>query len=195
MKYSVIQFEFDCCYFVKTTRETRDQRLKLKCFLKSFVRCGGAYETQERATTGPDALRHTARGRLQGAARGGNATGHGACCGRSGRRGAGEAGHGTREHPRQDDVENVMRSATEQSLRFLVEKWLGPVSAPVHVTQFGRTKWDHTRYVRVETSAPDGVRSLFFFRHDDGCWCVFPPTSKRRRSVESWRQVAAQAAA
>jgi hypothetical protein len=88
-----------------------------------------------------------------------------------------------------------MRSATEQSLRFLVEKWLGPVSAPVHVTQFGRTKWDHTRYVRVETSAPDGVRSLFFFRHDDGCWCVFPPTSKRRRPVESWRQVATQAAA
>lgn len=194
MKYSVIQFEFDCCYFVKTTRETRDQRLKLKCFLKSFVRCGGAYETQERATTGPDADGHTACGRLQGAARGCNATGDRACCARGGR-GAGEAGHRTRKHPRQDDVENVMRNATEQSLRFLVEKWLGPGSAPVHVTQFGRTKWDHTRYVRVETSAPDGLRSLFFFRHDDGCWCVFPPTSNRRRPVESWRQVGAQAAA
>jgi hypothetical protein len=70
-----------------------------------------------------------------------------------------------------------MKTATEQSLRFLVEKWLGPVSGPVHVTQVGRTKWDHTRYVRVETALQDGLRSLFFFRHDDGCWCVFPPTA------------------
>ena len=88
-----------------------------------------------------------------------------------------------------------MRNATEQSLRFLVEKWLGPVVAPVHVTQFGRTKWDNTRYVRVETSSPDGGRSLFFFRHDDGRWCVFPPTSHKRQFVESWLSQAAQAAA
>ena len=195
MKYSVIQFEFDCCYFVKTTRETRDQRLKLKCFLKSLVRCGGAYETQKRATTGPDAVGHAARGKLQVAASGCNATGNRARGGRGSGSGAGQAGHGAREHPRQDDVENVMRNATEQSLRFLVEKWLGPVSAPVHVTQFGRTKWDNTRYVRVETSASDGLRSLFFFRHGDGCWCVFPPTSNRRRPVESWRREVAQAAA
>jgi len=90
-----------------------------------------------------------------------------------------------------------MKAATEQSLRFLVEKWLGPVSAPVRITQVGRTKWDHTRYVRVETGLQDGVRSLFFFRHNDGCWCVFPPTSNRQRgSDESWRREApAQAAA
>ncbi|MBP0592922.1 hypothetical protein J8I87_24960 [Paraburkholderia sp. LEh10] len=89
-----------------------------------------------------------------------------------------------------------MRAATEQSLRFLVEKWLAPVAAPVHVTQFGRTKWDSTRFVRVETSPPDGLRSLFFFRHADGCWCVFPPTSARQRPVDSWRRAeAAQAAA
>ena len=88
-----------------------------------------------------------------------------------------------------------MRAATEQSLRFLVEKWLGPVSAPVHVTQFGRTKWDNTRYVRVETSLPDSSRSLFFFRHDDGCWCVFPPTSGKHHPVESWRRAAAAQAA
>ena len=89
-----------------------------------------------------------------------------------------------------------MKAATEQSLRFLVEKWLGPVSAPVRVMQFGRTKWDHTRYVRVETGLQDGLRSLFFFRHDDGCWCVFPPTSNRQRPVESWqREAAAQVAA
>ncbi|MEM5384788.1 hypothetical protein VSR68_14465 [Paraburkholderia phymatum] len=81
-----------------------------------------------------------------------------------------------------------MKPATEQSLHFLVDKWLGPVSAPVRVTQVGRTKWDNTRYVRVETSLPDSRRSLFFFRHDDGCWCVFPPTPKKRHSEdESWQ--------
>ncbi|MEI5998827.1 hypothetical protein H3V53_16905 [Paraburkholderia bengalensis] len=88
-----------------------------------------------------------------------------------------------------------MKAATEQSLRFLVDKWLGPVSAPVHVTQFGRTKWDSTRYVRVETSLPDHSRSLFFFRHADGCWCVFPPTHRKRAYAESWRASLAQAAA
>ncbi|ACC72054.1 hypothetical protein PPMP20_24380 [Paraburkholderia phymatum] len=88
-----------------------------------------------------------------------------------------------------------MRNATEQSLRFLVEKWLAPVDSPVHVTQFGRTKWDNRRYVRVETSSPDGMRSLFFFRHDDGCWCVFPPTPYRPRRVERWRSMAAEVAA
>ncbi|MFM0034144.1 hypothetical protein PQQ53_03050 [Paraburkholderia strydomiana] len=70
-----------------------------------------------------------------------------------------------------------MRAASEQSLRFLVEKWLAPAqSAPVHVTEFSRTRVGGRRYVRVETSAKGGLRSLFFFRHDDGCWCVFPPT-------------------
>ncbi|TGP45159.1 hypothetical protein EN871_11375 [bacterium M00.F.Ca.ET.228.01.1.1] len=70
-----------------------------------------------------------------------------------------------------------MRGASEQSLRFLVEKWLAPApSAVVHVTEFSRTRVGGRRYVRVETSAGNGSRGLFFFRHDDGCWCVFPPT-------------------
>jgi hypothetical protein len=56
-----------------------------------------------------------------------------------------------------------MRAASERSLRFLVEKWLAPgPSVPVHVTEFSREA---------------GSRGLFFFRHDDGCWCVFPPTA------------------
>ncbi|MFT4069062.1 hypothetical protein [Paraburkholderia sp.] len=70
-----------------------------------------------------------------------------------------------------------MRSASERSLRFLVEKWLAPSpSSPVYVTEFGRTRTCGRRYVRVETSPEEGGRGLFFFRHDDGCWCVFPPT-------------------
>jgi hypothetical protein len=35
--------------------------------------------------------------------------------------------------------------------------------------------------VCVETSSPAGARALFFFRHDDGSWCVFPQTSNRRK--------------
>lgn len=69
-----------------------------------------------------------------------------------------------------------MRATSEQSLRFLVEKWLAP-GLPVHVTEFSRTRVGGRRYVRVETSLEAGSRGLFFFRHDDGCWCVFPPTA------------------
>jgi hypothetical protein len=86
-----------------------------------------------------------------------------------------------------------VRAASEQSLRFLVEKWLSPVpSIPVRVTEFSRTRIDRTRYVRVETLSPDGLRALFFFRHDDGCWCVFPPTVDRPKRLHE--RLAAEAA-
>jgi hypothetical protein len=77
-----------------------------------------------------------------------------------------------------------MRGASDHSLRFLVEKWLAPSpSAPVHVTEFSRMRVGGCRYVRVEAADGTGSRGLFFFRHDDGCWCVFPPTSDRARSI------------
>jgi hypothetical protein len=73
-----------------------------------------------------------------------------------------------------------MKNSNEQSLRCQVKKWLAPAPAiPVHVTEFSRTRWGGRRYVCVETSSPDGARALFFFRHDDGSWCVFPPTADR----------------
>jgi hypothetical protein len=75
-----------------------------------------------------------------------------------------------------------MKNTNEQSLRCQVEKWLAPAPAtPVHVTEFSRTQWGGRRYVCVETA--DGARALFFFRHDDGSWFVFPPASDRRKSV------------
>ncbi|ANB77829.1 hypothetical protein AYM40_36355 (plasmid) [Paraburkholderia phytofirmans OLGA172] len=67
----------------------------------------------------------------------------------------------------------------EQSLRWLVEKWLAPAATPVHVT---RTRWMHasqTRSVRVETIRKDGPVAIFFFQHEDGAWCVFPPAAAR----------------
>lgn len=70
--------------------------------------------------------------------------------------------------------------AGHQSLRLLVEKWLAPTAAtPLHVT---RCTWTHaslTRSVRVETIRNSAPVALFFFRHDDGTWCVFPPAAGR----------------
>lgn len=77
-----------------------------------------------------------------------------------------------------------MKNTHEQSLRCQVEKWLAPAPAtPVHVTRFSCTGWNGQRYVCVETSSPAGTRALFFFRHDDGSWSVFPPTANRRKST------------
>ncbi|MGX6998621.1 hypothetical protein [Caballeronia sp. KNU42] len=68
----------------------------------------------------------------------------------------------------------------EKSLHYLVEKWLAPTSARgIHVIQFGRTGFANSRYVRVEASTPSGSHAIFFFRHDDGSWSVFPPASSR----------------
>lgn len=70
--------------------------------------------------------------------------------------------------------------ATERSLRFLVEKWLGPTLArPIRVTRFTRTRPERRRYVRVEAPRPEGSIVLFFFQHDDGVWRVFPPGTTR----------------
>jgi hypothetical protein len=77
-----------------------------------------------------------------------------------------------------------MKAAGEQSLRFLVEKWLAPSpSIPIRVTEFSRTRMGGTRYVRVETALAAGARGLFFFRHDDGRWCVFPPSADARKAA------------
>jgi hypothetical protein len=77
-----------------------------------------------------------------------------------------------------------MKNASNRSLRYQVEKWLAPASTSlVHVTEFGRTRRGRTRYVRVETSSSTGVRVLFFFRHDDGTWHVFPPAVDTQKST------------
>lgn len=75
-----------------------------------------------------------------------------------------------------------MKSTSEKSLRWQVEKWLAPAPGlPVHVIEFSRTTRGRSRYVYVATA--DGVRALFFFRHDDGAWSVCPPALDRRESV------------
>jgi len=67
-----------------------------------------------------------------------------------------------------------------KSLHLLVEKWLTPHrSTPIRVTRFGAARSNGRRYVLVEVLRPEGAVALFFFRHDDGAWRVFPPESGR----------------
>jgi hypothetical protein len=68
----------------------------------------------------------------------------------------------------------------ERSLRVLVEKWLGREDAKsARVTRFSHGTRRRWRYVCVETRRQAGAFSIVFFRHDDGSWCVFPPSNPR----------------
>ncbi|MGF6301347.1 hypothetical protein OKW42_004700 [Paraburkholderia sp. WC7.3d] len=78
--------------------------------------------------------------------------------------------------------------SSERSLRLMVEKWLTPNSAMlVRVTKIRRSRSDHGRTVRIEASRAAGPIELFFFRHSDGTWCVFPPENERPSMSASWR--------
>ena len=69
-----------------------------------------------------------------------------------------------------------MTSTVEQSLRSVAEKWFEfePLKS-ARVTMFSRTLSGGRRYVCIETTHDREKLALFFFRHDDGCWRVFPP--------------------
>ncbi|EEA01126.1 conserved hypothetical protein [Burkholderia sp. H160] len=73
-----------------------------------------------------------------------------------------------------------MKTVEEQSLRYQVDKWLAPTTTrSVHVIRFSRTCSDRRRFVCIESSHPVNSHALFFFRHDDGCWRVFPALPDR----------------
>ncbi|WP_266229073.1 hypothetical protein [Paraburkholderia sp. CNPSo 3076] len=73
-----------------------------------------------------------------------------------------------------------MGIAPESSLRSLVEKWFGPISAtPVRITRSGRAQSNQQVSVHIELQLPGGAVGLFFFRHLDGSWRVFPPEAER----------------
>ncbi|MGO4332400.1 hypothetical protein AB4Z48_39275 [Cupriavidus sp. 2TAF22] len=66
--------------------------------------------------------------------------------------------------------------ATSISLRGLIDKWLGArLAAPARITRVRGARAGRRGCVRVEVAGPSGQLSMFFFRHGDGCWCVFPP--------------------
>nr|WP_084754477.1 hypothetical protein [Paraburkholderia tuberum] len=71
-------------------------------------------------------------------------------------------------------------ASTGKSLRLMVENWLGPNRGmAVRVIEFGHSRSHRGGYVRVEALRPTGSVSMFFFRHRDGTWNVFPPNLER----------------
>ena len=71
-------------------------------------------------------------------------------------------------------------NATGSSLRILVDKWLAPnAGVPARVVRFSRMQESRLRYVCVEAVYPARTIAIFFFRHGDGSWCVFPPPARR----------------
>ncbi|MFC0401467.1 hypothetical protein [Paraburkholderia rhizosphaerae] len=71
-------------------------------------------------------------------------------------------------------------NATGKTLHWAVDKWLAPTPArPARVTRFARGDGQGRRCVRVEAEQPGGLMAIFFFRHRDGSWNVFPPAVER----------------
>ncbi|CAL8476982.1 conserved protein of unknown function (plasmid) [Caballeronia sp. S22] len=66
------------------------------------------------------------------------------------------------------------------SLRSVVDKWMAPTSASsIRFNRCTYSTLSHTRCVRAESLGASGRLAIFFFRHDDGSWRVFPPPSAR----------------
>ena len=72
-------------------------------------------------------------------------------------------------------------NANRTSLGALIEKWLGAgASTPKRIIRF-RDSGQHSVCVQVKVARLAGEASLFFFRHDDGSWQVFPPCHVAQR--------------
>ncbi|RZF24224.1 hypothetical protein EVC45_40015 [Paraburkholderia sp. UYCP14C] len=67
-------------------------------------------------------------------------------------------------------------ASAARSLRTMVQDWLSPTRG-FRVSHVGRTVGG--RYVCVVADNGSGPMAIFFFRHRDGSWCVFPPPPER----------------
>ncbi|AUT63720.1 hypothetical protein C2L65_18990 [Paraburkholderia terrae] len=68
----------------------------------------------------------------------------------------------------------------QTSLRALVEHWLAPGKTQrVRVVEFRNNRVRQQCYVRVEVLKTGERMAMFFFRHQDGIWRVFPPARVR----------------
>jgi hypothetical protein len=73
------------------------------------------------------------------------------------------------------------------SLRSLVEKWMSPsVGLTLQVSRCGYSDPHRRRFVRVRTECSTGMLEVAFFRHDDGCWHVFPQARTRPTMYANW---------
>lgn len=71
-------------------------------------------------------------------------------------------------------------NSVKNSLRETVEHWLAPnLASKLRVTEFRNRRSRHECYVCVEALTAAGPVALFFFRHQDGVWRIFPPSRER----------------
>ncbi|MGF6546083.1 hypothetical protein QFZ96_001153 [Paraburkholderia youngii] len=77
------------------------------------------------------------------------------------------------------DIEGKIM-AGNRSLRSEVEKLVGPTRGRgACVRLLDRCRSGGTCRVCIQIDRPSGTFSLFFFRHADGTWHVFPPGLRR----------------
>ncbi|MDR5795096.1 hypothetical protein QCE49_17125 [Caballeronia sp. LZ008] len=67
-------------------------------------------------------------------------------------------------------------SEQRKSLRFLMHDWLGR-AGNIRISRAARSRAMPWRAVRIEIMVASEAFAIVFFRHDDGSWCVYPPTS------------------
>jgi len=68
----------------------------------------------------------------------------------------------------------------EKSLRVLVDKWFGATGVRLVRVQLRRLPGPTAaRCICVEAQRPAGTLTVFFFRHNNGSWQVFPPETIR----------------
>ena len=71
-----------------------------------------------------------------------------------------------------------MKRNGEQSLREQIHKWVvDRGTGNWHIARFGRTRFTRSRYVYVACPGIGTPLGMFFFRHNDGSWRVYPPLS------------------
>lgn len=71
-----------------------------------------------------------------------------------------------------------MRDAST-SLRSLFEKWIGDSDRAATRVIRARHPTQGTGCVEVQFERASALHSIWFFRHGDGAWCVFPPAPRR----------------
>ncbi|VVE58001.1 hypothetical protein PTE30175_05165 [Pandoraea terrae] len=68
----------------------------------------------------------------------------------------------------------------DRSLRSVVEKWFGRDShSSLHLSRVMHSQLGRNHCLRVDLPHSGNFITVFFFRHDDGGWSVFPPATKR----------------
>lgn len=71
-------------------------------------------------------------------------------------------------------------NVAENSLRWLIEKWFGfPSDGTYRLTRSPPGHSSVGRCVCFESFGAGDAIKIFFFRHEDGAWSVFPPASKK----------------